>query len=94
MPSTSSNQADTVEDEVWAVENDGVITYRLADWTPTGVYNELASVYSAYESELLEKAKFEDHVVIGTATVQKNPGESDEVINVESNIDGHTIDYW
>lgn len=89
----TNSQTETYKDDVWAVENDGVITYRLADWTPSGVYNELASVYSEHEKELLEKAKHSDHVVVGTAMVKKSKDGDINVVDVESSVDGHTINW-
>jgi hypothetical protein len=91
--SDSNPQTETYEDEVWAVENEGVITYRLADWTPSGTYNELASAYTEHEEDLLEKAKYSDHIVVGTATVEKSNDGEVTVVDVVSSIDGHTINW-
>jgi hypothetical protein len=84
---------ETYEDDVWAVEDEGRISYRLADWTPSGVYSKLASKYSEHEKELLKRAKHSDHITIGTATLKTHPDGTREVIAVKSELDGHTVDW-
>lgn len=71
-------------DTVWAVENTpGVVSFRLADETPNGVYNKLAALILGQEFDkgyldeeaLLENLDGKDHVEIGEAVVDMDSGE-------------------
>ena len=88
---------DTTEeytDDVWCVDQEGDhVGFRLADYTPHGVYSELQSVFSDKIAELKEEVAGQDHVVIGEATLVKHDGGVIEVVDVESSLENHSIDW-
>ena len=89
----TNDSTEEYTDDIWCVDQEGDhIGFRLADYTPHGVYSELQSVFSDRISELQKQVAGKDHIVIGEATLVEHKDGVIEVINVESNLEDHEAD--
>lgn len=81
-------------DDVWCVDQEGDhIGFRLADYTPTGIYSALESEFSDKIRELKKEVAGHDHIVIGEATLVEHSDGVIEVVDVESHLEDHSINW-
>jgi len=90
----SHQEQSTYTDDVWCIDQeDDHIGFRLADYTPNGIYSALQSEFCDKEDELQERVDGKDHIVIGEATLVEHTDGVIEVVDVESHLENHSINW-